>query len=274
MLVDLHMHSTCSDGLYSPEWLVNTCYEKGIKKMALTDHDNLSGIQLAMDAAAALPEPIEVIRGVEISTELYNESIHILGYHIDPNNQKLNSKLMEMRRRRRMRVLKMVEKLTDMGYEIEINLLNPVKKTIGRPHIAKLLVAKGYFKNSLDCFEKLLKRGAPAYVPQPKLSPAEAISLIHGAGGIAVMAHPSEINDDTVPERLIQECNFDGMEIWHPSAKTPELIEKWYKLAKKYDLLTSGGSDFHGIKGSRYPDELGLWQVQYENVQEVINWKL
>ena len=274
MLVDLHMHSTCSDGRYTPEQLVNTCYEKGIKVMALTDHDNLSGITPAMEAAALLPEPIKVLRGVEISTEKYHESIHIVGMHIDFDNLRLQSKLREMRRRRKTRILKMVEKLVAMGYDIDIDLLNPTNRTIGRPHIAKLLVAAGYFEDSLECFDKLLKRGAPAYVPQPKLSPEEAISLIHGAGGIAILAHPSEINDENVPETLIKECNFDGMEVWHPSANSPELIQKWLELAKQYNLMTSGGSDFHGIKGSRYPEELGLWKVQYEDVQDVINWKL
>ena len=132
-------------------------------------------------------------------------------------------------------------------------------------------MAKGYFATVQDVFDALLHRGGPAYVPQPKLYPHEAVTLIHEAGGIAVLAHPSELVDKTLPERLLAAEPFDGIEVWHPSADA-QAQSHWLALAKERELLVSGGSDFHGIH-DRFPTKLGIWQVQYDDVKGVIEWK-
>jgi predicted metal-dependent phosphoesterase TrpH len=132
-------------------------------------------------------------------------------------------------------------------------------------------VAKGYFKTVQEVFDALLRRGGPAYVPQPKLSPEEAVDLVHKAGGIAVLAHPSEISDSALPEKLLEMYDFDGIEVYHPSADEAEQ-NKWLALAKKHNLLVSGGSDFHGIP-DRFPTELGIFEVHWQNVAGVIQYK-
>ena len=137
--------------------------------------------------------------------------------------------------------------------------------------MAKALVAAGYFSGVQEVFDSLLKRGAPAYVPQPKLLPNEAISLLHQAGGLAVLAHPSEIGDKKLVESLLQEYDFDAIEVYHPSADKDEQ-QYWLGLAKKYRLMISGGSDFHGIP-DRFPAKLGLFQVEAESISDIINYR-
>lgn len=271
-LVDLHMHSTFSDGRYTPTMLVDNAAAVGLSVLAITDHDSWNGIAEAEKAAARYKGLIRIITGVELSTQYDNDSVHILGYHVATACEELHNKMDEMRRARECRLLAMLKKLDKLGYHVEIDACDPKNRAVGRPHVAKALVAKGYFATVQDVFDALLHRGGPAYVPQPKLSPQEAVELIHKAGGIAVLAHPSELSDVTLPERLFSEIAFDGVEVWHPSA-TPELQQHWLSVAGKYKLLVSGGSDFHAIP-DRFPDSLGIWKVNYEDVKGVIEWKL
>ena len=161
--------------------------------------------------------------------------------------------------------------LNGRTYEIEVEACDPNNRAVGRPHVAKALVAKGYFETVQDVFDALLHRGGPAYVPQPKLAPDEAVDLIHKAGGIAVLAHPSELSDGNLPEYLVSNFAFDGIEVYHPSADEADQ-EKWLALAKKYNILVSGGSDFHGIP-DRFPTELGIFEVEWQNVAGVIQYK-
>ena len=270
-LVDLHMHSTFSDGRYTPTQLVDTAVSKGICVMAITDHDSWNGIEEARAAAARHNGKIRVLTGVELGTQYEDDAVHILGYHVSMECEALHKKMNEMRHAREHRLYAMLEKLDKLGYHVEVDACDPKNRAVGRPHVAKALVAKGYFDSVQAVFDALLRRGGPAYVPQPKLSPHEAVALIHEAGGIAVLAHPSELEDWTLPERLLSEEPFDGIEVWHPSADA-EAREHWLKLAQERGLLTSGGSDFHGIP-DRFPPKLGLWPVRYEDVKGVIEWK-
>ena len=269
-LVDLHMHSTFSDGRYTPTQLVEVAAAKGIAVLALTDHDSWNGVAEAQAAAARLGN-IRVLTGVELGTQCENDSVHILGYHVNMSCEPLHAKMDEMRHGRELRLTRMLAKLDGLGYHIEVEACDPKNRAVGRPHVAKALVAAGYFNTVQEVFDALLHRGGPAYVPQPKLSPQEAVQLIHEAGGIAVLAHPAELSDGTLPERLLQAVPFDGLEVYHPSADK-EAQAHWLQLAKEHGLLVGGGSDFHAIP-DRYPSQLGMWQVHYEDVKGVIEWK-
>ena len=269
-LVDLHMHSTFSDGRYTPTQLVEVAAAKGLAVLALTDHDSWNGVAEAQAAAARLGN-IRVLTGVELGTQCENDSVHILGYHVNMNCEPLHAKMDEMRHGREMRLTRMLAKLDGLGYHIEVEACDPKNRAVGRPHVAKALVAAGYFNTVQEVFDALLHRGGPAYVPQPKLAPEEAVQLIHEAGGIAVLAHPSELSDGTLPERLLRAVPFDGVEVYHPSADK-KAQAKWLQLAQELQLLVGGGSDFHAIP-DRYPTELGVWQVHYEDVKGVIEWK-
>ena len=215
-LVDLHMHSTFSDGRYTPTMLVEEAAAKGLAVIALTDHDSWNGVNEAKAAAAALG--VRVLTGVELGSQYENDSVHILGYHVDMGCDALHAKMDELRHGRERRLEKMVAKLHSLGYPIEVEACDPLNRAVGRPHVAKALVAAGYFKTVQEVFDALLRRGGPAYVPQPKLAPEEAVALIHAAGGIAVLAHPSELADASLPERLLRTVPFDGLEVYHPSA--------------------------------------------------------
>ena len=248
-LVDLHLHSTFSDGRYTPTMLVDEAVAKGISVIAITDHDSWNGMAEAREAAKGYGGRIRVLTGIELGTQYEDDAVHILGYHVSMDCEALHKKMDEMRHAREHRLYAMLEKLEKLGYH----------------------VAKGYFATVQEVFDALLHRGGPAYVPQPKLSPQEAVALIHKAGGIAVLAHPSELVDKTLPERLLAAEPFDGIEVWHPSADV-QAQAHWLALAKQRGLLVSGGSDFHGIP-DRFPTKLGIWQVQYDDVKGVIEWK-
>ena len=269
-LVDLHMHSTFSDGRYTPTQLVEVAAAKGLAVLALTDHDSWNGVAEAQAAAARLGN-IRVLTGVELGTQCENDSVHILGYHVNMSCEPLHAKMDEMRHGRELRLTRMLAKLDGLGYHIEVEACDPKNRAVCRPHVAKAVVAAGYFNTVQEVFDALLHRGGPAYVPQPKLAPEEAVQLIHEAGGIAVLAHPSELSDGTLPERLLRAVPFDGVEVYHPSADK-KAQAKWLQLAQELQLLVGGGSDFHAIP-DRYPTELGVWQVHYEDVKGVIEWK-
>lgn len=269
-LVDLHLHSTFSDGRYTPAQLVEEAAAKGIGVIAITDHDSWNGVAEAQTAAARLGS-VRVLTGVELGAQWENDSVHILAYHVDRGCEALHAKMDELRHGRERRLEKMVAKLHSLGYPIEVEACDPLNRAVGRPHVAKALVAKGYFNTVQEVFDALLHRGGPAYVPQPKLSPEEAVALIHEAGGIAVLAHPSELSDGSLPERLLRQVPFDGVEVYHPSADLAAQA-KWLSLAKELGLMVGGGSDFHATP-DRFPTELGIWQVHYADVKDVIEWK-
>lgn len=271
MLVDLHTHSTSSDGTYTPVQLVQAAVTAKIAVLALTDHDSVNGIPAAEAAAVKFEHALRIVRGVELGTQAGEASVHILGYHIDINNQELLMKMHEMRHARELRLQKILHKLAALGYFVEVEECDPANRAVGRPHVAKALVAKGYFATVQEAFDVLLKRGRPGYEPQPKLAPAEAVALLHQAGGIAILAHPSELESQALVKTLVQEINFDGIEVYHPSADQ-KAQQYWLQLAKERQLLVSGGSDFHGVSG-RFPEKLGIFEVLYTNVKSVIEYK-
>lgn len=272
MFVDLHSHSTFSDGRYTPTMLVDENYGIGVKVMAVTDHDCVDGVQEAIEASKKFNGEIKVIPGVELSTEKDKRPVHILGYYIDVNNKPMLDTMAWLRDSRDNRLLKTIDRLAELGYIINVEDCKTDGKTVGRPHIAKALVKAGYFSGVQEVFDKLLYFGGPAYIPHAKLSPKEAVDLIHAAGGLAFLAHPTEIANDKLALELLDNIDFDGVEVYHPSANNKERIELIRQWAIERSLLISGGTDFHAVP-DRFPDKLGIWLVNYEDVKGIVEWK-
>lgn len=272
MFVDLHTHSTFSDGRFTPTRLVDENYEKGIRVLAITDHDCVDGVREAIEAAKKYNGEMKVIPGVELSTEMNHRPVHILGYYLDVNYKPMLDTMDNLRDSRDNRLYKMIDRLNELGYLITADDIDTSGKTIGRPHVAKALVKAGYFSNVQEVFDKLLYYGGPAYINHFKLSPLEAVKMIHAAGGIAVLAHPTEIANDELVLELLDTIPFDGVEVYHPSSKTQERNNEIKEFAAKRNLLVSGGTDFHA-QPDRFPAEIGIWLVDYEDVKGIIEWK-
>ena len=272
MYVDLHMHSTFSDGRYTPEQLVDENFKLGVRVMALTDHDSLEGIDEALKAAEKYQGAMRIIPGLELSSEAYRRPVHILGYYIDSSNKNLLDTLHWLRDSRKNRIPKIIAKLKALGYVIRLEDCMTGGRSLGRPHVARALVKAGYFTDTQQAFDELLRYGGPAYVPHAKLSPEEAVKLIHTAGGLAVLAHPTEIENDEIVLDLLNKLSFDGLEVYHPSARSKERQEFLKALAQEKNLLITGGTDFHGA-ADRFPPKLGEWLVKYDYVKGILAWK-
>lgn len=274
-LVDLHMHSTFSDGTDTPSELLDAIMLANIKTFALTDHDTLNGNVVFENLIKEKKYDIDFIPGIELGTFIdykgkrYN--IHILGYNIIKASKELNNKLEFLRNQRHTRFTKMINKVNLLGYKINLTDINiPIEnKSLGRPLLAQALCNYGYFQNPQSVFNNLLGEGKPGYVPQEKMSPTEAIRLIKESNGLAVLAHPAEIKDDSLVEKMLREEAFDGVEIWHPSAEKNK-IRKYLQLADEFDLFVTGGSDFHGSKG-RFPKKIGDFCVDCNQVSKFLN---
>lgn len=247
---DLHMHTFHSDGYYSPEKLIEKAKNQGIKILSITDHDSVNGFSEATQYAEKFG--IEVIPGVEISTDIRDTEVHILGYFVDPNNKDLEHYLNFFREERHKRAIRMVNKLNILGLDITIDdvLVFAKDSALGRPHIAQALLAKGQVKSFFEAFYKYIGNHAPAYERKVHLSPQSAFKIISDAGGLSFIAHPGNM-----PEILIKElidAGVDGIEVIHPS-HSPEQVKFYRGIVIEYFLLESGGSDFHG--GKREDDE-------------------
>jgi predicted metal-dependent phosphoesterase TrpH len=247
---DLHMHSYFSDGFNSPEKLVEKAKDRGIKILSLTDHDNVNGIFEAVEYAKKYN--IEIIPGVEISSDIRDSEVHILGYFVDPRNKDLEHYLNFFREERYKRAIRIVNKLNILGLDITIDDVTVFTKNsaIGRPHIAQALLAKGQVKSFFEAFYKFIGNHAPAYERKVHLSPQSAFKIISDAGGLSFIAHPGNM-----PEILIKElidAGVDGIEVIHPS-HSPQQVKFYRGIVNEYFLLESGGSDFHG--GKREDDE-------------------
>lgn len=274
MLTDLHMHTNCSDGTLDPEALVWEALKNGLTTISITDHDVINAYALAQKVVSSQKLPLQIIPGVEINTNSANREVHVLGYHIDTDSGELAKRLKLLQEQRVIRVDKIIKKLNTLGYFINLEDILAVTReviSLGRPHIAKVLINKGYFQNKAEVFDKLLANGAPAYVPHIKLSVQEAVQLINAAGGIAVLAHPGLIKNDELVVELLSDYNFQGIEAYYP-LHTPNQVRYYLDLAQKMNLLVSGGSDFHGVQG-RYPSSLGIFTISESISHSLINWK-
>jgi predicted metal-dependent phosphoesterase TrpH len=245
---DLHIHSTASDGKLTPADIVLEAARRGLSFIALTDHDNIDGIASAQATARAFPQ-LKVIPGVEISTDVPEGEVHVLGYFIDYTDAEFNAALDRFKNSRLQRGQKMVAKLEKLGITIDWQRVKEIAgdSSIGRPHIAQALMEKGYVTSFKEAFSEYLGHGRPAYVERDKMTPKEAVELIIKAKGLAVLAHPLTLPD---PEALTAELKADGLvglEAYY-NGYTPEEVSRLLALAAKHELIVTGGSDYHGIE--------------------------
>ena len=249
-MIDLHMHSSCSDGTLTPEELAAAALDLGLEAAALTDHDTVSGVQRFLSAAAGTP--LHAVPGVELASMLFNKDIHIVGLFIDPGNPALLSALEQMRLWREERNAEMVEKIRSKGYEITLDevLSEANGESVGRPHMASVLLKKGYFENMQGVFNRLLGRNGSCYVLR-KYYPVDAcIRLIHEAGGLAIWAHPLHAAHGAraalrkIGSRLAN-YGLDGLECYYSMFAEQQQADA-LDFARTRSLLVSGGSDYHG----------------------------
>ncbi|HKQ34213.1 MAG TPA: PHP domain-containing protein [Nitrospiraceae bacterium] len=248
--LDLHLHTTHSDGSLSPAEVLRLAHKAKVTALAITDHDIVSGIPEAVAAGTELG--IEIIPGVEISSSLGNSELHILGYYIHWQNPELNRRLSFLRESRHNRNPQIIERLRSLGLDITYQEVRALAGTesVGRPHIARLLMDKQYVTSAKDAFDRYLAEGRPAYVARELPNPADAIAWIRAAGGVAVLAHPTwtKVSGEglrTLVTALKGE-GLGGVEV-HYSTHTKRQTEEYLDLAKQLNLLITGGSDFHGI---------------------------
>ncbi|WP_100404212.1 PHP domain-containing protein [Bacillus solitudinis] len=273
---DLHMHSTASDGGYSPKELVEKCAGVGLRIISLTDHDTVQGIRPAIETAK--PLNITVIPGIEFSTKFKGKSVHILGFGIDWTNEELNTMLTKQRDMRRRRLDTILEKLVNVG--LVVNAEDVLKHvdggSIGRPHVAKALIEYGYVKDVAEAFDRYLAEGQPCYVDKEnEMSVKEAIEWIHKTNGIAVVAHPSYYGLDEAIGDWVSKWSLDGIEVYHRD-HSEEDIRRYEKLCTEIEiqtgssLLRTGGSDFHHEDYGRVPGRLGETRLADTYAHQVI----
>lgn len=265
MRVDLHMHSTASDGVYNPAEVVDIAVTHQMDVIALTDHDTIQGIPSALDAANQTQ--LQVIAGVELSSQDETVDRHLLGYLLNITYAPLLDRLDVLRNGRVYRIQEMVQKLIAVGLPIEVERVLALAGTgsVGRPHLARAMLEKGYVSSIQDAFDRYIGDEGVAYVPHSQFAPTEAIRLIHEAGGVAVLAHPGHYAQYAqIIETLVAD-GLDGIEVYYYD-HSPKLISELYWLAKHHDLVMTVGSDFHRreadgsarIGSVRFPPELDI----------------
>ncbi len=248
-MIDLHTHSVYSDGCESPETLVRLAKAAGVRAIALTDHDTTAGLDDFM--AACRREGIMGITGVEIGAQVSVGTLHILGLGFDPENEALSDMLVRIRRSRDDRNYRILAKLNDLGFNLTWDEVQSFAgdDVVGRPHFARAMIARGWAESVGEVFERFLENGAPAYVDRLKPSPTETISLIRDAGGIAVVAHPFTWLDDAgaleAQLAILKSEGLVGVEVYHSSHSDEDVLEL-ARIAKRLELLPTGGTDFHG----------------------------
>lgn len=245
MRADLHIHTSASDGTLTPSELIIKAHNIGLDVIAITDHDTVDGIQSALSTAESFQ--LRVIPGVEISTDIKDNEVHILGFFVDYADVEFGKKLVKLRLSRQERAEKMVAKLAQLGMIISYQRVLEIagEGSVGRPHVAQALMEKGYIETFRDAFDKFLGRNCPAYVERLKMTPEEAVELIRDTNGLPVLAHPANINDiDGMVSRLINH-GLVGIEVYYQDYNI-DIIKQLQKITKKYNLITTGGSDYHG----------------------------
>jgi len=268
-LVDLHIHSTASDGKYPPAALIAKAAELGLRIISLTDHDSIEGIAPAIKAAKSFPG-LTFIPGVEISTDLPDGEAHILGYFIDYTSPEFQKELERFRDSRLGRGQKMVEKLNKLGIKIDWARVQAIAGdgAIGRPHIAQAMLEKGYVKTFEEAFDKYIGHDGPAYVEREKMTPEEAVTLILRAKGIPVLAHPFTLKDPAAMAKSLKKVGLMGIEAYYKD-NTPAATQATLKLAEKYRLIATGGTDYHGI-GDSHEVMMGGTEVPLATAERLI----
>lgn len=246
--IDLHTHSFHSDGSHTPTELVTMARTARVTALSLTDHDTIAGLPELHMAAESTGPGLIIVDGVELSATAGMNDIHILGYFIDPGHEPFCAALLHFQEGRLRRAESMVSRLNELGVAIT---LQDVQRhagggSLGRPHVALALLEAGYVETFDQAFGRYLGHRGPAFVSKPHFLPEEAVELIRQAGGVSVLAHPGTANrDDLLPK--LKSAGLSGIEVWHPK-HGPGQVLHYSRLAKQFDLVPSGGSDFHGAK--------------------------
>lgn len=264
-LIDLHMHSTFSDGVHTPTALVDIAVGKSLAAISLSDHDSVEGFSELASAARA--RGVEVISGVELSCEHKGRDLHVLGYGVETADGPLKAVLKHFRDVREERGIAIMEKLRTLGIHLDAEavLAKAAGGALGRPHIAEALVEGGHVADFAEAFGRYIGENCPAYVEKYKMSPNEAVRHIHAAGGVALVAHPGFYLDDMDGFMELLGEGFDGIEVHHPHHNRG-VITKLLEIARERDFLISGGSDFHGFAGR---DNMGEPAVPYELLERI-----
>lgn len=265
MFADLHLHTNCSDGTYSPEELAGHGRRLGFAALGLTDHDTVEGCAPMAGACAAAG--IEFIPGTELTAECEGYELHVLGYLVDTQNRKLLSEIARFQAVRQNRIREMVARLNRLRVPLAADAVFALAncRSPGRPHVARALVQGGHCATLDEAFDRFLKRHRPAWVPKAKMSAREAIELVHQAGGLAIMAHPGLNRTDAVIPELIA-AGLDGLECFH-TKHSEAMTEHYLSLAHRFDVLVTGGSDCHGFSKGR--PLIGTVKLPYEHVERL-----
>ncbi len=267
--VDLHLHTTASDGALSPAELVREAKAQGLECIAVTDHDSTDGIEEALAEGERLG--ISVIPGIEMSTDIPRAEVHILGYYLKYKDPQFQSILRQLREGRRDRAERMVAKLAEMGLEVPWERVLEVagQGSVGRPHVAQVMVEMGYVSSMVEAFTNYIGRNAPAYVERYKLTPMEAVGLVRRVEGLPVLAHPGEVVtlDSLLPDLI--SAGLIGMECYYGDY-SPETVEGLLAMADEHNLIPTGGTDFHRIDAAGHgPHHPGDTWVPWESVRRL-----
>jgi predicted metal-dependent phosphoesterase TrpH len=266
--IDLHTHSTASDGIYSPTELLQRAKSIGLRILALTDHDTTGGLEEAAQAAAKLD--IDFLPGIEINTDIAGGEVHVLGYFPEYQRPPFQAVLKVLRDARERRGQRMVELLNEQGINVSWERVRTLAEgAVGRPHVAKALLEAGYVQTIGEAFDKYIGTGCYAYVPRYRLTPEDAVHLIASANGLPVMAHPAELPGLAELRNWLpglKEAGMVGLETYY-GPYTTEDEQALRALADEYDLIPTGGTDFHGP--GIHPTPLGGRYVPFETVERL-----
>ncbi len=257
---DLHTHSTFSDGVLTPTELIELAYRRGVRVMALTDHDTTDGLPEAFEAAARHPD-FTLIPGIEMSTDVPGSEVHVLGHFIDWQDREFQSRLVHLRESRLGRARRIVEKLGELGKPVPWERVASFagEGAVGRPHIAQALVEAGHVATVNEAFDLYISRNGPAYVERERLTPIEVVDILTSVEGLPTLAHPRDLDDLEELLGRLKEAGLVGMEVYYQDYP-PEEVERLRILAERFDLLPLGGSDYHGLGGpsQREPGDIPL----------------
>jgi len=273
MSVDLHIHSTASDGTDAPQRIIDLAVARGLTAVSICDHDTMAANAVASAAAAGR---LAYLPGVEVSSVIGALELHILGYFAQPGYAPLAEELLKIRQERVARIGRTVARLNELGVGLEVADVEAAAGAepghdiaLGRPHVASALVKRGVVATPNEAFERYLRRGRPAFMERYRLKPERAVQLIREAGGLPVLAHPGLVKNDSLIAQLVLQ-GLGGLEAYH-TAHTEADTQRYLKIAERLGLYVTGGTDSHGASGS-YPVEIGRVEVPDECAAKLLAW--